>query len=162
MHEHIKLIGVAPCQVARSNKMDSLGCAHNWNSGVCTPIALDLSPLSMALQVRNPLSNDCKFSKSVSSEASVPCTHPVFSWTFHDICDWLHELQLQEYTDTFATHAITNGRTLLQLTQEHMKEMGISKIGHRVAVSNALDKLRSAAGMVPKALYLSAVEFIDR
>ena len=116
----------------------------------------------MTFQVQKRFSDDCKLGKSLSSEASVSFIHPVLSWTFHDICNWLSELRLQQYTDTFVSHAITNGRILLQLTQENLKEMGISKVGHRLAMSNALDKLRNAGPMVPRASVPSPVEFSDR
>ena len=134
---------------------------HCRNGGICTPTALP--PFPTASQGQSPLGNEQKVSDSPSSETSLASNHPVLSWTFDNIRDWLRELHLEHCVlHVFNNHSITNGKILLQLTQENLKEMGIISVGHRLTVSNALDELRSAAGMVPTASYLCTADFMDR
>ena len=141
--------------------MEPVYFTHCRDGGVFTPMAL--SPFAMALQMGHPLANGKKVVESPSSERSPPIiNHPVLSWTFDNIRDWLHELHLGEYADLFALHAVNSGKIMLQLSQEDLKEMGVNKVGDRLTLCNALDELRSAAGMIPKASYLYADDFVDR
>ena len=141
--------------------MEPVYFTHCRDGGVFTPMAL--SPPSMAVQKGHPLANGQKVSESPSSERSLPMiNHPALYWTFDNIHDWLHELHLGEYANDFYLQAVTSGKILLQLSQEDLKEMGVKKVGHRLTLCNALDELRNAAGMVPKASYLYDVDFVDR
>ena len=141
--------------------MEPVYFTHCRDGGVFTPMAL--SPFAMAQQMGHPLANGLKVGESPSSGRGPPIIdHPVLSWTFDNIRDWLHELHLGEYKNNFYLQAVTSGKILLQLSQEDLKEMGVNKVGDRLTLCNALDELRSAAGMIPRASYLYAVDFADR
>lgn len=123
--------------------------------GISSPTALPQFPL----QLRDPLASGRKMSADSTSEISAT-THSVLSWNFDDIRDWLRKLNLFEYVEAFEIHAITNGKILLQLTQENLKDIGINRVGHRVVVSNALDEMRNLVGMVPMAPHFCDINFI--
>ncbi len=45
-------------------------------------------------------------------------------------------------------HAINSGRVLLSLTEHHLREMGVAKVGHRLELLGCLEELRMKAGLV--------------
>ena len=47
--------------------------------------------------------------------------------------------------DSFQKHAIESGRQLLQLKEDHLKEMGVGKVGHRLRLCEHLRELRRLA-----------------
>ena len=62
-------------------------------------------------------------------------------WTFSEITTWLQSLGLEEYIPDFQLHAITSGEILLELHEEHLKELGVVKIGHRVLLQKKIREL---------------------
>ena len=73
-------------------------------------------------------------------------THPIkdqaTQWGVQDVCNWLEQLQLGEYSDKFKSHDI-RGRELLCLAQRDLKELGITKIGHLKRILQAINDLKS-------------------
>ena len=49
----------------------------------------------------------------------------------------------------FEEHGVESGRGLLQLEEAHLKEMGVSKVGHRLELCEQLRELRGMAGATP-------------
>lgn len=63
-------------------------------------------------------------------------------WSEKEVAEWLKELGLAEYLPIFEEHQVLSGRILMQLTEEHLKEMGVRKVGHRLALLGSLDELK--------------------
>lgn len=76
-------------------------------------------------------------------------------WNTAEIVSWLHEQGLPQYVDSFKDQFIISGSVLLQLTEEHLEQMGISCIGHRLMLINAIDQLRHKAGLLPSAKFVN-------
>lgn len=47
----------------------------------------------------------------------------------------------------FREHAISSGWLLMRLEESHLKEMGVSKVGHRFCLVQAIRQLRKDAGL---------------
>ena len=77
----------------------------------------------------------------------------ILSWDSKQIERWLADHKLEKYGPLLAEQCITSGALLLQLTEDHFKEMGVTIIGHRLALVNAIDKLRMEAGFLPSAKF---------
>lgn len=45
----------------------------------------------------------------------------------------------------FVEHAINSGRVLLALNEQHLREMGVAKIGHRLEILGNLGALKRRA-----------------
>ena len=59
-----------------------------------------------------------------------------------DLAAWLRSLGLEQYEATFRDNAITE-KLLPSLTAEDLKDLGVSVVGHRRALLNAIADLRS-------------------
>ena len=59
-----------------------------------------------------------------------------------DLAVWLRSLGLEQYEATFRNNAITE-KLLPSLTAEDLKDLGVSVVGHRRALLNAIADLRS-------------------
>eukprot|EP00850_Spirogloea_muscicola_P009364 SM000052S17756 [mRNA] locus=s52:554239:568465:+ [translate_table: standard] len=57
--------------------------------------------------------------------------------TEHVVQEFLNRLDLSYLADTFQKHRVT-GRVLMQLTEEHLREMGISCLGDRLTIMENL------------------------
>ena len=60
-----------------------------------------------------------------------------------DVAVWLRSLGLEQYETAFRDNAITE-KLLPSLTAEDLKDLGVSVVGHRRALLNAIADLRSA------------------
>ena len=128
------------CEVTREEDIRTLG------GGV-------LSPLSPPLTDKpHPL-----YGADVSSDTPPP--PPVEKWAYTEIIAWLTELGFSQYESKFNHHAINNGAILMQLTEEHLEKMGISIIGHRLAIVTGIDQLRRRSGLLPAAKFVN-VDFL--
>jgi len=78
----------------------------------------------------------------------------MLDWDDGDIDSWLESINMKEYEDLFKQQAITTGRRLLSLTEEHLKEIGIVTVGHRLELSHHINKLRKAAGWISTAAFV--------
>lgn len=71
------------------------------------------------------------------------------TWTSHDVCLWIKQLgseanckDLDPYADLFLEQHI-NGRRLLLITSEDMKDIGVTAVGHRIHLMDEIDQLKS-------------------
>jgi hypothetical protein len=74
-----------------------------------------------------------------------------------DLGGWLRSLGLEQYEATFRENAI-NEKVLPNLTAEDLKDMGVSIVGHRRMLLDAIALLRAdesakANGSYPRALF---------
>lgn len=63
-------------------------------------------------------------------------------WGVQEVCIWLENLQLGEYTSNFVSHDI-RGKELLALARRDLKELGITKIGHVKRIQQAIHDLNN-------------------
>jgi len=61
----------------------------------------------------------------------------VEDWEAQDVADWLAGLGLGEYKSTFIENDI-RGPSLLQLKKDDFKELGVTKLGHRITLTNEI------------------------
>ena len=54
---------------------------------------------------------------------------PVKLWSVDKVCDWLTEIGLSTYCQTFRDNEIV-GEHLIDLSRDDLKDLGITKIGH--------------------------------
>ena len=60
-----------------------------------------------------------------------------------DVTNWLREQDLEEYIGSFQENAIDEG-VLLELTADDLRDLGVTKVGHRRKLINAIEQLNSA------------------
>ena len=66
------------------------------------------------------------------------------TWSSKRVSEWLSSLGLREYADTFAQHRVT-GDLLEVLTEDHLKELGVQLVGHRLVLLRELTMLKRKA-----------------
>ncbi|GAX73673.1 hypothetical protein CEUSTIGMA_g1124.t1 [Chlamydomonas eustigma] len=70
--------------------------------------------------------------------------HPSL-WDVKDVCNWVEVLGFMQYRRKFS-HNCVDGTLLLKLTDAQLKrELGILPLGHRVALLEAVDRLKEGA-----------------
>jgi hypothetical protein len=65
-----------------------------------------------------------------------------------DLAVWLRSLGLEQYEATFRENAITE-KVLPRLTAEDLKDLGVTIVGHRRILLDAISDLRSGANAQP-------------
>ena len=67
-----------------------------------------------------------------------------------NIQDWLKEIGLEQYVDLFNQNNIDEN-TLLALSEDNLKELGIESLGHRKQIMEAISKIKGSqsSGMNP-------------
>lgn len=85
----------------------------------------------------------------------------ILHWDNADIDSWLDEIGMNEYKSLFKQQLITNGRRLLSLTEEHLKEIGIV-VGDRVELIFHIDELRKTAGWVSRAAFVDIPTLLNQ
>src|SRR5215831_5491380 len=75
-----------------------------------------------------------------------------------DIVVWLRSLGLGKYEAAFRENEIDE-TVLPSLTEEHLKQLGVTALGHRVKLLDAIAALRSDAGV--KAPFVDATTTSD-
>lgn len=108
---------------------------------------------------RNPSRSNSRASQSHDSNGMVVSA---LHWDDADIDSWLDEIEMTEYNSLFKQQAITTGRRLLSLTEDHLKEIGVSKVGHRLELQSHIDELRKAAGWVSRAAYVDIPTLLNQ
>ena len=77
--------------------------------------------------------------KATGGDSGAP-TKPLAEWTTADVCKWLNDLGLSNYTDIFAENEIV-GSHLPELSKEDLQELGVTRVGHRLTIERSLKKL---------------------
>ncbi|XP_011501604.1 PREDICTED: diacylglycerol kinase eta [Ceratosolen solmsi marchali] len=88
-----------------------------------------------------------KFRRSGNNAGLISGTHDpnrdqVTIWGVQEVCSWLENLQLGEYSENFVSHDI-RGRELLTLARRDLKELGITKVGHVKRILQAINDLNN-------------------
>ena len=63
------------------------------------------------------------------------------SWGFVDVANWLRSKSLGQFADIFVANEI-DGSILMDLRDADFVDMGISLIGHRILIKNAIKDIR--------------------
>lgn len=94
------------------------------------------------------------------TDVAEPSDSVVAKWSRDDVVGWLAEVGMSSYAQLVVEeHAVTSGAVLLQLTEEHLKEMGVWSVGHRLEMVGALERLRLEAGLLPRAQFVQMSNF---
>jgi SH3/ankyrin repeat-containing protein len=64
---------------------------------------------------------------------------PIETWTMKDVGAWLVSLQLAEHQDRFVENNM-NGELLTRLDRNKLISLGVSQVGHRMALERAIKK----------------------
>ena len=67
-------------------------------------------------------------------------------WTISEVSAWLESIELGELRETFAENSIS-GAELLELGEDDMKTLGVSKLGHRKKLLRRIAGLRGDANI---------------
>lgn len=67
-------------------------------------------------------------------------------WTISEVSAWLESIELGELRETFAENSIS-GSELLELGEDDMKTLGVSKLGHRKKLLRRIAGLRGEANI---------------
>src|ERR1700732_1531130 len=78
-----------------------------------------------------------------------------------DIADWLSSLGLSEYEERFAQNH-TDGTVLRDLTEQDLKDLGVSSIGHRRKLMRAIAERTPAAPVDKPAGELCRPDYAER
>ena len=63
-------------------------------------------------------------------------------WSIDDVAKWLEEIGLSQYVTDFKVNKIS-GQVLPLLKESHLKEMGVTKIGHRLLIMKSVYEIRN-------------------
>ncbi|XP_038073650.1 protein shank-like isoform X2 [Patiria miniata] len=69
-------------------------------------------------------------------------TKPLLEWTAQDVGLWLTSLNLSEHRPSFEENEIA-GEHLSALTKDDLQELGVGRMGHRLTISKAVQRLTS-------------------
>lgn len=123
------------------------------------------------LSVLEPISENALYRRLVSSISwsSSPSEEledrGVLSWGRQEVADWLVQIGMKQYQVLrtvsvqqifmhspicywqvlFEEHGVDSGRSVLQLKEEHVREMGVTKVGHRLQLCGQISELRRSA-----------------
>ena len=64
------------------------------------------------------------------------------AWTVAQVSGWLDDLGFPEYVEQFRENEI-EGKHLLDLEKDDLKELGVTILGHRMSLAKAVGKLRA-------------------
>jgi hypothetical protein len=78
--------------------------------------------------------------RRTSSSSSSPPPDPA-QWTINECSAWLESIELGELREYFVENSV-EGAELLDLTEDDMKSMGITKLGHRKKLLKKIAMLR--------------------
>lgn len=81
-----------------------------------------------------------KSSENQSIGNGSPTKKPFGDWTVSDVADWLKELGLAVYANSFEENAIA-GEHLPDLGKEELIELGVKPFGHRLTIERSIKKL---------------------
>jgi hypothetical protein len=70
---------------------------------------------------------------------------PYEDWNCAHVRDWLTSIGMAEHGDLFRENDI-RGSNLLELTKEDLRELGVKKLGHRMTITNEVNRLTTNNG----------------
>lgn len=67
------------------------------------------------------------------------------NWEVEDVCNFLRENDMGQYSSEFTTHKI-NGKALMLLNENHLKDLGVNTVIHRLKLMKSISEFRHGAG----------------
>lgn len=65
---------------------------------------------------------------------------PVAEWTIEEVADWLVTINMSDYKNDFLENEIS-GEHLIALTKDDLGELGVKRLGHKMTILKAVEKL---------------------
>ena len=133
---------------------------------LCSPFALSGLSGARSEDILAPVHERQPSPQIYPASETPPIDFSIKTWGREDIRTWLSdEVQLPDADSVlriFDEQNISKGSVLLRLEEEHLKEMGIAKVGDRLALLEALDDLRKRAGLVPSVAHVEVDTLVDQ
>lgn len=63
------------------------------------------------------------------------------TWSCIDVCEWLSENGFGQYAPQFTDNEII-GEHLTGLTKDDLKELGVTRMGHRISIMKLIERLK--------------------
>lgn len=76
-----------------------------------------------------------------SRDSRISPTGLVVDWSAEQVADYISDLGLEQYADTFVDEGIT-GDVLAALQHAELKEMGVASVGHRLTILKAVYEVK--------------------
>lgn len=87
--------------------------------------------------------------KKDKDKGYIPLSYNVHSWTSEDVGQWLENLSLSEYKDSFIRNEI-RGMELLHLDKTDIQDLGVTKVGHLKRIQQGIKELVNRMAQVDK------------
>lgn len=136
-----------PPMFIRERSSSVIGMTNETHNNSRSKMALDLriiednkiitaeSPRKIQKSTKSP-----RKAKSLDSQRLDP--RNVEKWSNNDVSLWLTQIGMQEYKTIFHNNRI-DGFSLVELTEDHLKEMNVTKLGHRITIIKRIQILKS-------------------
>ena len=125
------------------------------------PSLLDLPSVSRRKHGQSKLASRPNSRTSYSND-SYGIDIAILHWDGADIDLWLDQIGMEGYKYLFRQQALSTGRRLLSLTEEHLKEIGITTVGDRIEMMFQIDELRKTAGWVSRAAFVDLPTLLNQ
>ena len=106
-----------------------------WQQRDQIPVEYESSPTSSG-----PLSTEhtpTTFTHSRDRDSRISPTGLIVDWSAEQVADFVSDIGLEQYCDTFVDEGIT-GDALVSLQHAELKEMGVGSVGHRLTILKAV------------------------
>ena len=106
-----------------------------WQQRDQIPVEYESSPTSSG-----PLSTEhtpTTFTHSRDRDSRISPTGLIVDWSAEQVADFVSDIGLEQYCDTFVDEGIT-GDALVSLQHAELKEMGVGSVGHRLTMLKAV------------------------
>ncbi|KAH3804851.1 hypothetical protein DPMN_133143 [Dreissena polymorpha] len=87
--------------------------------------------------------------KKDKEKTYIPLVYNVNTWTAEDVGQWLDNMSLSEYRDSFIRHEI-RGQELLSLDKTDIQDLGVHKVGHLKRIQHGIKELVSRMAAMEK------------
>lgn len=104
-----------------------------WQQRDQIPVEYESSPTSSG-----PLSTEhTPTTFTHSRDSRISPTGLIVDWSAEQVADFVSDIGLEQYCDTFVDEGIT-GEALVSLQHAELKEMGVGSVGHRLTMLKAV------------------------
>lgn len=126
------------------------------NSTPNLPTPSTTPPSSTSITPSSSKPSDKTVSSPVLNErlhVTVDSTHnlEIERWNEKEVGKWLMEIGFPQYKETFLQNDI-NGKFLSELTEEHLRQLQINSLGHRLAILDAIKELHKSSSSMSLSL----------
>ncbi|XP_052783557.1 diacylglycerol kinase delta-like isoform X2 [Mya arenaria] len=87
--------------------------------------------------------------KKDKDKSYIPLGYNVNSWSSEDVGQWLDNLSLSEYRESFIKHEI-RGTELLSLDKTDIQDLGVHKVGHLKRIQHGIKELSNRMSAMEK------------